>query len=57
MRNFADEYSDFMKTHSYKAVNVSGHGFEVIDSGNGGKTIVFLNGMDMQQAWINYMSD
>ena len=56
MRNFADEYSDFMKTHSYKAVNVSGHDFEVIDSGKGGQTIVFLNGMDMPQAWIKYMS-
>lgn len=56
MRKFADEYSDFMKTHSYKAVNVSGHDFEVIDSGNGGQTIVFLNGMDMPQAWIKYMS-
>lgn len=56
MRNFADEYSDFMKNHSYKAVNVSGHDFEVIDSGKGGQTIVFLNGMDMPQAWIKYIS-
>ena len=56
MRNFADEYSDFMKTHSYKAVNVSGHDFEVIDSGKGGQAVVFLNGMDMPQAWIKYMS-
>lgn len=56
MRNFAEEYSDFMKTHSYKAVSISGHDFEVVDSGKGGQTIVFLNGMDMPQAWIKYMS-
>lgn len=56
MRDFADEYRDFLKTHSYKPVTVSGHEFQVIDSGNGSQTIVFLNGIDTQQEWINYVS-
>ncbi|MCI7500145.1 MAG: hypothetical protein SOT68_09965 [Oscillospiraceae bacterium] len=49
MRNFSDEYRDFLKTHSYKPVTVSGHEFLVIDSGSGSQTIVFLNGIDTQQ--------
>lgn len=56
MRNFADEYRDFMKTHNYQSVNVSGHEFKVIDSGNGDQTVVFFNGIDTQQEWINYVS-
>lgn len=56
MRNFSDEYRDFLKTHSYKPVTVSGHEFQVIDSGSGSQTIVFLNGIDTQQEWINYVS-
>lgn len=56
MRNFSDEYRDFLKTHSYKPVTVSGHEFLVIDSGSGSQTIVFLNGIDTQQEWINYVS-
>lgn len=56
MRDFADEYRDFLKTHSYKPVTVSGHEFRVIDSGSGSRTIVFLNGIDTQQEWINYVS-
>lgn len=56
MRNFSDEYRDFLKTHRYKPVTVSGHEFRVIDSGSGSQTIVFLNGIDTQQEWINYVS-
>ncbi len=56
MRNFSDEYRDFLKTHSYKPVTVSGHEFRVIDSGSGSRTVVFLNGIDTQQEWINYVS-
>lgn len=56
MRNFSDEYRDFLKTHSYKPVTVSGHEFQVIDSGSGSQTIVFLNGIDTQQEWINYVT-
>lgn len=56
MRNFTDEYNEFLKTHSYKPVTVSGYDFQVIDSGSGSKTIVFLNGIDTQQEWINYVS-
>lgn len=56
MRNFSDEYRDFLKTHSYKPVTVSGHEFQVIDSGSGSRTVVFLNGIDTQQEWINYVS-
>lgn len=56
MRNFSDEYRDFLKTHSYKPVTISGHEFQVIDSGSGSQTIVFLNGIDTQQEWINYVS-
>lgn len=56
MRAFADEYRDFLKTHSYKTVAVSGHEFQVIDSGSGSQTVVFLNGIDTQQEWINYVS-
>ncbi len=56
MRIFSDEYRDFLKTHSYKPVTVSGHEFRVIDSGSGSQTIVFLNGIDTQQEWINYVS-
>ncbi len=56
MRNFTDEYNEFLKTHSYKSVNVSGHEFQVIDSGSGSQTIVFLNGIDTQQEWINYVT-
>lgn len=56
MRNFSDEYRDFLKTHSYKPVTVSGHEFRVIDSGSGSQTVVFLNGIDTQQEWINYVS-
>ena len=56
MRKFADEYNDFMKTHSYKPVNISGHEFQIIDSGSGSHTVVFLNGIDTQQEWINYVS-
>lgn len=56
MRNFTDEYNEFLKTHSYKSVSVSGHDFQVIDSGSGSQTIVFLNGIDTQQEWINYMT-
>ena len=44
MRNFTDEYNEFLKTHSYKPVTVSGYDFQVIDSGSGSQTIVFLNG-------------
>lgn len=56
MRNFTDEYNEFLKTHSYKPVTVSGYDFQVIDSGSGSQTIVFLNGIDTQQEWINYVS-
>lgn len=56
MRNFTDEYNEFLKTHSYKSVSVSGHDFQVIDSGSGSQTIVFLNGIDTQQEWINYVT-
>ena len=56
MRNFTDEYNEFLKNHSYKSVSVSGHEFQVIDSGSGSQTIVFLNGIDTQQEWINYVT-
>lgn len=56
MRSFTDEYNEFMKTHNYKPVTVSGHEFQIIDSGSGSQTIVFLNGIDMQEEWINYVS-
>ena len=56
MRIFTDEYRDFMKTHNYQSMNVSGHDFQVIDSGNGGQTVVFFNGIDTPQEWITYAS-
>lgn len=56
MRNFSDEYNAFLKTHSYKNVTVSGGDFQVIDAGSGEQTIVFLNGVDLPHAWINYAS-
>lgn len=56
MKKFTEEYHEFLKTHSYKTVTVSGGNFQVIDSGSGDRTIVFLNGVDMHQTWIKYMS-
>lgn len=52
MNTFTDDYNEFLRTHEYKPVSVSGHEFKVSDSGSGEQTIVFLNGMDLQQAWI-----
>jgi len=49
---FTDDYNEFLRTHEYKTMAVSGHDFKLTDSGNGEQTIVFLNGMDLQQAWI-----
>lgn len=52
MNTFTDDYNEFLRTHEYKTVSVSGHDFKLSDSGSGEQTIVFLNGMDLQQAWI-----
>lgn len=53
---FTEEYNEFLTTHGFKTVNVNGQDFEVIDSGSGGRTIVMLNGVDMYQFWIKYVS-
>ncbi len=56
MKTFTEEYREFLTAHEFKTVNVGGHDFEVIDSGSGSSTIVFLNGVDMYQFWIKYVS-
>lgn len=56
MKTFSEEYSEFLRTHEFKAVNAAGQRFEVIDSGSGGRTIVFLNGVDMYQFWMDYVT-
>lgn len=56
MKKFTEEYHEFLKTHSYKTVTVSGRDFQVIDSGSGSHTIVFLNGIDMPHTFMKYMS-
>lgn len=56
MKTFTEEYNDFLKTHEFKTVNAGGRNFEVIDAGSGSRTIVFLNGVDMYQFWIKYVS-
>lgn len=56
MKTFSEEYSEFLRTHEFKAVNAAGQRFEVVDSGNGGRTIVFLNGVDMYQFWMDYVT-
>lgn len=56
MKTFSKEYSEFLMTHEFKAVNAAGQRFEVIDSGSGGRTIVFLNGVDMYQFWMDYVT-
>ena len=53
---FTEEYNEFLKTHEFKTVSVDGHDFEVIDSGSGSNTLVMLNGVDMYQFWIHYVS-
>ena len=56
MTDFGDEYKEFLRTHKYKAVTAHGQEFKVIDAGSGSHTIVFLNGVDMDEAWIKYFS-
>ena len=56
MKTFTEEYNEFLKTHEFRNVNAAGQDFEVIDSGSGSRTIVFLNGVDMYQFWIKYVS-
>lgn len=52
MVTFSDDYNEFIRTHEYRDVTVSGHIFKVVDSGGGSRAVVFLNGMDIHQAWI-----
>lgn len=56
MKTFTEEYREFLTTHEFRTVNAAGQDFEVIDSGSGGQTIVFLNGVDMYQFWKDYVS-
>lgn len=56
MKTFTEEYREFLTTHDFRTVNAAGQDFEVIDSGSGGQTIVFLNGVDMYQFWKDYVS-
>lgn len=56
MKTFTEEYNEFLTTHEFKTVNAGGQNFEVIDAGSGSRTIVFLNGVDMYQFWIKYVS-
>lgn len=56
MKTFTEEYREFLTTHEFRTVNTAGQDFEVIDSGSGGQTIVFLNGVDMYQFWKDYVS-
>lgn len=56
MKSYIEEYGEFLKTHEFKTVNAGGQDFEVIDSGSGSSTIVMLNGVDMYQFWIHYVS-
>lgn len=56
MKTFTEEYGEFLTTHEFRNVNAAGLNFEVMDSGSGSRTIVFLNGVDMYQFWIKYVS-
>lgn len=55
MKSFTEEYNEFLADHKFTTVTVAGQDFEVIDSGSGSRTIVFLNGVDMYQFWIKYV--
>ena len=55
MRTFTEEYNEFLTTHKFTSVNAGGLDFEIIDSGSGSRTVVFLNGVDMYQFWIKYV--
>lgn len=56
MKTFTEEYNEFLAEHKFTTVTAAGQDFEVIDSGSGSRTIVFLNGVDMYQFWIKYVS-
>lgn len=55
MKSFTEEYNEFLADHKFTTVTAAGQDFEVIDSGSGSRTIVFLNGVDMYQFWIKYV--
>lgn len=56
MKTFTEEFNEFLTTHPFRTVNAGGQNFEVIDSGSGSRTIVMLNGVDMYQFWIHYVT-
>lgn len=56
MKTFTEEYSEFLTAHEFKTVNAAGQDFQVMDSGSGSHTVVFLNGVDMYQFWMKYVS-
>lgn len=55
MKSFTEEYNEFLADHKFTTVTAAGQDFEVIDSGSGSRTIVFLNGVDMYRFWIKYV--
>ncbi len=52
MRNFSEDYNEFFSIHKFGKVTVLGHDFQVVDTGSGKQTVVFLNGMDIYHSWI-----
>ena len=53
---FADEYRHYITENPYKSINAGGYSFRYITDGDtNDKTIVFFNGLNMQEMWIPYM--
>lgn len=54
--DFRKEFEAYEREHPYREFPVQGGRFRYILSGESGKpAIVFLNGLDMQEAWLRYM--
>jgi len=54
--DFREEFEAFEREHPYRDLLVQGGRFRYILSGESDRpAIVFLNGLNMQQAWLSYM--
>ncbi|ORX78778.1 alpha/beta-hydrolase [Anaeromyces robustus] len=54
-RTFSQDLKDFLSTHSYQEITIKNAKFKYILAGKQeNPSIVFLNGLNMQEAWIKY---
>lgn len=54
--DFNQDLKNFLLTHPYQKITIQGSCFRYIISGKeGNSSIVFLNGLNMQESWIKYM--